>query len=99
MSLSRMPATGAAPLLPRMNHSDFSIGLEFYTGSGKWRCTDVGTRVIVAISLEPHAITVSWEDAQGRHDRHEMSDDPSWFNGHLVSFVATLRVLPRYGYR
>jgi len=34
-----------------MKKSDFSIGLVFYTGAGKWRCTDVGSRVIVAIEL------------------------------------------------
>ena len=28
-----------------MTKDDFHIGLEFYTGSGKWRCTDIGTRV------------------------------------------------------
>ena len=35
-----------------MRHSDFSIGLEFFTATGRWRCTDVGTRVIVAIRLD-----------------------------------------------
>ena len=35
-----------------MTRNDFRIGLEFYTASGKWRCTDVGTRVIVAIKLD-----------------------------------------------
>ncbi len=35
-----------------MVKDDFRIGLEFYTASGKWRCTDVGTRVIVAIKLD-----------------------------------------------
>lgn len=35
-----------------MRHSDFKIGTEFCTDTGKWRCTDVGTRVIVAIPLE-----------------------------------------------
>ena len=34
-----------------MKHSDFRIGLEFLTGSGRWRCTDVGKRTIVAIRL------------------------------------------------
>ena len=29
----------------------FHIGVEFYTETGKWRCTDVGTRVITAIKL------------------------------------------------
>lgn len=35
-----------------MEKSDFQIGCEFYTGSGKWRCTDIGSRVIVAIKLD-----------------------------------------------
>lgn len=34
-----------------MNHGDFEIGLEFATASGWWRCTDVGTRTIVAIKV------------------------------------------------
>jgi hypothetical protein len=42
-----------------MKHTDFSIGVEFYTGDGKWRCTDVGTRVIVAIKLD-HPEDPSW---------------------------------------
>jgi hypothetical protein len=35
-----------------MKHEDFRIGLEFYTATGKWRCTDVGSRVIAAIKLD-----------------------------------------------
>ena len=35
-----------------MNHSDFKIGTEFLTATGRWRCTDVGTRTIAAIRLE-----------------------------------------------
>lgn len=35
-----------------MQHSDFSIGGEFFTEAGEWRCTDVGARVIVAIKLD-----------------------------------------------
>jgi hypothetical protein len=35
-----------------MKHSDFSINLEFYTATGRWRCTDIGKRVIVAIQLD-----------------------------------------------
>jgi hypothetical protein len=48
-----------------MKHSDFQIGTEFFTASGKWRCTDVGTRVIVAISLEPREMVHQWTDAKG----------------------------------
>lgn len=35
-----------------MLHTDFAIGLEFSTAIGRWRCTDVGTRVIIAIRLD-----------------------------------------------
>jgi hypothetical protein len=34
-----------------MKHSDFRIGTEFLSGSGRWRCTDVGKRTIAAIRL------------------------------------------------
>jgi len=36
---------------PPMKHSDFRIGCEFISGSGRWRCTDVGKRTIAAIRL------------------------------------------------
>ncbi|WGZ95935.1 MAG: hypothetical protein QJT81_08130 [Candidatus Thiothrix putei] len=60
-----------------MKHSDFEIGTEFFTASGKWRCTDVGTRVIVAISLEPRETVRLWTDAAGERVQETfISDDP-----------------------
>ena len=35
-----------------MTHSEFAIGGEFRTANGRWRCTDIGTRTIVAIRLD-----------------------------------------------
>jgi hypothetical protein len=35
-----------------MKHSDFKIGTEFLTETGRWRCTDVGARTIAAIRLD-----------------------------------------------
>lgn len=35
-----------------MTKNEFRIEGEFYTASGKWRCTDIGTRVVVAIKLD-----------------------------------------------
>ena len=32
-----------------MKHSDFNLGMVFWTADRQWRCTDIGTRVIVAI--------------------------------------------------
>lgn len=43
-----------------MQHRDFRIGLEFVTETGRWRCTDVGSRVIVAIPLD--APDTSWHN-------------------------------------
>src|SRR5215213_10056599 len=34
-----------------MKHSDFKIGSEFLTETGRWRCTDIGKRTIAAIKL------------------------------------------------
>lgn len=46
-----------------MKFSDFKIGDEFLSAAGKkrWRCTDVGTRVVVAIWLNPES-DQSWFD-------------------------------------
>ncbi|WP_263588836.1 hypothetical protein [Sphingopyxis sp. GC21] len=35
-----------------MKHSDFTIGMEFVMSDGKWRCTDIGTRTVLAIKLD-----------------------------------------------
>ena len=42
-----------------MKHSDFKIGREFLTETGRWRCTDVGKRTITAIKLD-HDDDPSW---------------------------------------
>jgi len=34
-----------------MKHSDFAIGGKFVTTSGTWRCTDIGTRTVIAIKV------------------------------------------------
>lgn len=36
----------------KMELADFNIGLIFFTGSGKWICTDIGTRTITASKIE-----------------------------------------------
>ena len=60
-----------------MKHTDFRIGIEFFAGSGKWRCTDIGTRVIVAISLEPRETVERSCDKNGLwQERRFLSDDP-----------------------
>jgi hypothetical protein len=40
-----------------MTREEFAIGREFWTAGGAWRCTDVGTRTVVAIKLDGVVIT------------------------------------------
>ncbi|GLT01040.1 hypothetical protein GCM10007897_24310 [Sphingobium jiangsuense] len=35
-----------------MKHSDFAIGMEFVMSGARWRCTDVGTRTVIAVKLD-----------------------------------------------
>jgi hypothetical protein len=56
-----------------LEHKDFRIGLEFWTETGRWRCTDVGIRTICAISLEPQLLTTAYPDGSRLT---ALSDDP-----------------------
>ena len=63
---------------------DFHIGLEFWCSGKRWRCTDVGSRVVVAISLEAHEVVSSESDPNDptkRIERRYMSSDPIWLDG------------------
>lgn len=60
-----------------MKHSDFYVGKEFFSETGRWRCTDVGNRVIVAISLEPREMVRSSRDENEiRREERFTSNDP-----------------------
>ena len=67
-----------------MQHSEFSMGLEFWCGGKRWRCTDVGTRVVVAICLESRdmvRIAVDPKDKTQRIQTSYLSTDPRDLNG------------------
>lgn len=67
-----------------MHHRDFSIGLEFRCSEKLWGCTDVGTRVIVAISLEPRDMVGVESVLDGSSKRIEtryVSTDPRDLKG------------------
>jgi hypothetical protein len=67
-----------------MRHSDFRIGIEFQCGGQWWRCTDVGSRVVVAISLDPHEVVKNTLALAGEHSGQLtkfVADDPSWLVG------------------
>jgi hypothetical protein len=52
-----------------MRHADFRIGLEFMAATGRWRCTDVGTRTVIAIKrvrADPPPVGHDLGDSVGR---------------------------------
>ncbi len=65
-----------------MKRDEFRIGMEFWCGGRRWRCTDVGARTVVGICLEPQeAVSVSGDvEASGMTTRMIMTDD-SWLVG------------------
>ena len=74
-----------------VKHSEFFIGLEFFVAGGRRRCTDVGSRVIVAISLEPRELVRVWFDADGqRCEERFMSDDPRDLRGPPYMIIETV---------
>lgn len=60
-----------------MELADFVIGQSFWSNGHEFRCTDVGTRVVVAIQLGPLEVT----SVDGDQTTTSVTDDPSWFNG------------------
>jgi hypothetical protein len=67
-----------------MNHSDFSIDVEFWCGEKRWRCIDIGTRIITGICLEPRHMVRSEMDPNDKTKRIQtkfVSTDPRDLNG------------------
>jgi hypothetical protein len=72
-----------------MQHADFKIGEHFYTRTAggqtrKWRCTDVGTRVVVAIRVD--SAVISEHDFAARKSVSRIvsgaeADRLGWFDG------------------
>ena len=77
-----------------MEHSEFAIGRAFTNGHSLWRCTDVGTRTVVAIRLDREEIVsvVVRGGKPGPETRAviDLRDDPSWFNGPPYAIVETV---------
>ncbi len=68
-----------------MEHSEFEIGGAFATRHSLWRCTDIGTRVVVAIRLDStESVEVKVRQARRGPETRTVIDprkDPSWSNG------------------
>jgi hypothetical protein len=63
-----------------MNHSDFSLGGTFWCAGGAWRCTDIGTRVIVAIPIDSVEVRRTPPGLLETLSQTDVEAD-GWFNG------------------
>ena len=63
-----------------MRHDGFTIGETFWTEAGPHRCTDVETRIIMAVHMGPRAI-IQRESLGNERATTVVVDDSSWLNG------------------
>ena len=64
-----------------MDLREFVIGELFWTHTGAFRCTDIGSRVVVAVPLGGREIARA-ERVEGElRITTQMDDDPSWLHG------------------
>jgi hypothetical protein len=63
-----------------VKHSEFTIGETFWCGERQWRCTDLGTRTVIAIRID--SVEVESTDPEQRQtlDFAE-AEREGWFNG------------------
>jgi hypothetical protein len=72
-----------------MKHSEFAIGQAFTTGHGLWRCTDIGTRTVIAIRIDAAEVVA----VLGGRETQSVVDprrDPSWLNGPSYALAETV---------
>ena len=62
-----------------MRREDFSIGMNFSTVTGRWRCTDIGTRTIAAIKISDIEVATQVE-SETTIQIHK-NPERSWFTG------------------
>ena len=63
-----------------MEHSEFTLGATFWCGGRQWRCTDIGTRTIIAIRIDSVDVGSNVPELRRTLDRHE-AENQGWFNG------------------
>jgi hypothetical protein len=67
-----------------MKRDDFEIGMEFLMGEGRWRVTDVGTRIVTAIRIDRAQIVEQNKETGERRLRTIPgleAERAGWFNG------------------
>ena len=57
--------------------------MEFWCGGRRWHCTDVGTRVVVGVCLDPHEVVTLTREVgtSAAATTQVIATDDSWFAG------------------
>jgi hypothetical protein len=65
-----------------MTLDEFHIGSPFWCSGRQWRCTDIGSRVVVAIRIDQTIITTIQRGVNSRRAiGQEEAERTGWFNG------------------
>jgi hypothetical protein len=77
--------------LNTMRHSDFVVGETFWCGEREWRCTDIGSRTVVAICLDDAEVVEYSPGPPETKTTRTLSRDErearGWFRGPLYAVV------------
>ena len=63
-----------------MNHSDFALGMIFWCSGRQWRCTDLGTRTVIAIRIDSVEVGSTVPELRRTLVSSEAAAE-GWFNG------------------
>jgi hypothetical protein len=63
-----------------MQHSEFTIGATFWCSDRQWRCTDIGTRTVIAIRIDSVQVGSTNPELRRTLNQAEAKAD-GWFNG------------------
>ena len=63
-----------------MQHKDFVIGATFWCSERLWRCTDIGTRTVIAIRIDSVDVGSTNPELRRALSQAEAEAD-GWFNG------------------
>ena len=63
-----------------MKHSEFTLGGLFWCSGRQWRCTDIGSRTIIAIRIDSVDVDSNVPELRRTLSRSEAEAD-GWFKG------------------
>ena len=63
-----------------MTHKEFQIGAIFWCSGRRWRCTDIGTRTVIAMRIDQMEVGGT-DPALRRSLDYDAAAAEGWFNG------------------